>query len=202
LLTDSFLKEIEVESGGSVTFKQSGVYELDVPSTVQYKVKNDLTQYYTKPSSGIPETDLSADVQTKLNSGGSEREWVLKGTLTTGIQWVTVDFSECEEVYITGIVKTAENTFVILSAKPMYAGIINLNTSSTKVSFFKYHIKDVFGEMATDYARVSTDEAPSSFYTIATTYDYRRSLKTITQIGFEQTYFNRTESYDIKIYAR
>lgn len=38
---------------------------------------------YVKPSTGIPETDLSADVQAKLNSGGGAKN-LLKGDVTVG----------------------------------------------------------------------------------------------------------------------
>lgn len=44
---------------------------------------NDIhTTYYKKPSTGIPETDLSEEVQAKLNSGGAEN--LLKGDVTVG----------------------------------------------------------------------------------------------------------------------
>jgi hypothetical protein len=67
------VSQIPVYTVNDATTTSKGIIQLagDLAGTAAAPTVPGLTQKYVKPGSGIPESDLAADIQTKLNNGAS-----------------------------------------------------------------------------------------------------------------------------------
>lgn len=172
-----------------------------VPSNLDYATKSALSAANTSANAW---TDAEkANACTRIGAYNPNKEWVLKGKIETGKQWTNVDLSGCTEIFIKGSITTTEAATLLLSAKPMNSGIISLPvTSGNKAVKFSHYITDMMGEMRTMYARFASNLFATYSSNNTTTYDYTRSISTLTEFGFEGGYFSKVETCNIEIYAR
>ena len=99
--------------------------------------------YYSKPESGIPESDLNADVQAKLNSGGTGN--LLKGEITLTAEagtYTTIAYTDYPLNLVAGrkykleIVYNGVNLSQEAIAQPMGVEELGINSVGLDYEFF------------------------------------------------------------------
>ena len=92
--------------------------EIDNRSEADTTLQDNIDAKYTKPADGIPETDLSLDVQQKLNSGGG-------GGGDASIEWLSSTEYDSEWDYI--VFDKAFNNADVLDISVMLQGTLTYN---------------------------------------------------------------------------
>ena len=92
--------------------------EIDNRQEADTTLQNNIDAKYTKPTSGIPETDLSLDVQQKLNSGGG-------GGGGASLEWLSS--TEYDSVWDDIVFDKAFNNADVLDVSVMLQGTLTYN---------------------------------------------------------------------------